>query len=88
MEGLMTVAAAEVLGFKHTLYLLMKNIMSCCRGSDVDPPERAVGCKICSKINISIFLFFCLFSLQEQEGNMHFGGHYVCIWINGSLTVF
>lgn len=44
MEGLMTVAAAEVPGFKYTLYLLMKNIMSCCRGSGAGPPERAVGC--------------------------------------------
>lgn len=58
MEGSMTVAAAEVPGFKHTLYLLKKNIMSCCRGSRAGPPEPAVGCKICSKINISIFLFF------------------------------
>lgn len=45
MEDLMTVATAEVLGFKHILYLLMKNIMSCCRGSGAGPPERAVGCK-------------------------------------------
>lgn len=67
MEGLMTVAAAELPGFKHTLYLLMKNIMSGCRGSRAGPPERAVGCKICSEINISIFLFSVFFLYKNKR---------------------
>lgn len=74
MEGLMTVAAAELPGFKHTLYLIMKNIMSCCRGSRAGTPERAVGCKICSKINKSMFLFFLSFFFTRTRGKYAFLG--------------
>lgn len=62
----MTVAAAEVLGFKHTFDLLMKKIISCCKGSRAALRNVRFSLKFALKLT-QVYFFFPVFFLYKDK---------------------